>query len=52
MIKEQKFFYRTSLGFNYCRDELGKRCIIKTDDNAVFTKYSLVLGITNKKCKK
>ena len=40
----------TSLGFNYCRDELGKRCIIKTDDNAVFTKYSLVVGITNKKC--
>jgi len=40
----------TSLGFNYCRDELGKRCIIKTDDNAVFTKYSLVVAITNKKC--
>jgi len=24
--------------------------IIKTDDNAVFTKYSLVVAITNKKC--
>lgn len=29
----------TALGFNYCRNDLGKRCIIKTDDNAVFTKY-------------
>jgi hypothetical protein len=40
----------TSLSFNYCRNELGKRCIIKTDDNAVFTKYSLVVAISNKKC--
>ena len=40
----------TSLGFNYCRNELGKRCIVKTDDNAVFTKYSLVVAITNNKC--
>ena len=40
----------TSLGFNYCRNELGKRCIIKADDNAVFTKYSLVVAITNNKC--
>jgi transposase len=40
----------TSLGFNYCRNDLGKRCIIKTDDNAVFTKYSLVVAITNNKC--
>jgi transposase len=40
----------TSLGFNYCRNYLGKRCIIKTDDNAVFTKYSLVVAISNKKC--
>ena len=40
----------TSLGFNYCRNELGKRCIIKTNDNAVFTKYSLVVVITNNKC--
>ena len=27
----------TSLNFNYCRNYLGKRCIIKTDDNSVFT---------------
>jgi hypothetical protein len=40
----------TSLKFNYCRNYLGKRCIIKTDDNAVFTKYSLVVAINNKKC--
>ena len=39
----------TSLGFNYCRNELGERCIIKTDNNAIFTKYSLV-AITNEKC--
>jgi hypothetical protein len=29
---------------------LGKRCIIKTDDNAVFKKYSLVVAISNRKC--
>ena len=40
----------TSLGFNYCRNELGERCIIKTDNNAIFTKYSLVVAITNEKC--
>jgi transposase len=40
----------TSLSVNYCRNDLGKRCIIKTDDNAVFKKYSLVVAISNKKC--
>lgn len=40
----------TSMGFNYCRNYLGKRCIVKTDDNRVFTKYSLVVAISNKKC--
>lgn len=40
----------TSLGFNYCRNYLGKKCIIKTNDNNVFTKYSLVVAINNKKC--
>jgi len=39
-----------SLSFNYCREKLGKRCIIKTDDNAVFQKYSLLVAIDNKKC--
>jgi len=50
IISIDETFVSTSLGFNYCRNELGKRCIIKTDDNAVFTKYSLVVAITNKKC--
>ena len=40
----------TSLSVNYCRNNLGERCIIKTDDNSVFKKYSLVVAITNKKC--
>ena len=40
----------TSLSVNYCREELGKRCIIKTDNNQVFKKYSLVVAISNKKC--
>jgi len=40
----------TSLSVNYCRNDLGKRCIIKTDDNTVFKKYSLVVAISNKKC--
>jgi hypothetical protein len=40
----------TSLSVNYCRNDLGKRCIIKTEDNSVFKKYSLVVAITNKKC--
>ncbi len=40
----------TSLSVNYCRYNLGERCIIKTDDNSVFKKYSLVVAITNKKC--
>lgn len=40
----------TSLSVNYCRDELDKRCIIKTDNNQVFKKYSLVVAISNKKC--
>ena len=39
----------TSLSVNYCREDLGKRYIIKTDDNAVFKKYSLVVAIINKK---
>ena len=29
---------------------MGERCIIKTDNNSVFKKYSLVIAITNKKC--
>jgi len=28
----------------------GKRCLIKTDNNNVFKKYSLIVAINNKKC--
>ena len=40
----------TSLKYNYCRNALGDRCIIKTDDNSVFKKYSYISAITNKEC--
>lgn len=40
----------TSLKYNYCREKIGERCIIKTDDNSVFKKYSLLVAICNKKC--
>jgi len=40
----------TSLSFNYCRNFLGKRCIIKTDNNFVFQKFSLLVAIDNTKC--
>lgn len=42
----------SSLKFNYCRERLGKRCILKTDDNIVFRKYSLLVAISNKQCMK
>lgn len=34
----------------YCRGDLGKRCIIKTDSNEIYKKYSLIVAISNKKC--
>lgn len=40
----------TSLSYNYCRGELGKRCIKKTDNNSVFQKYSLLVAINNRRC--
>ena len=40
----------TSLSFNYCRNSLGKRCIIKSDNNFVFQKFSLLVAIDNTKC--
>ena len=40
----------TSLSINYCRNSLGKRCIIKTDNNFVFQKFSLLVAIDNTKC--
>ncbi len=37
------------LSQNYAYCNLGKRCIIKTDDNLIFKKYTCVVAITNKK---
>jgi transposase len=34
----------------YSKCPLGKRCIIKTDDNYVFRKFTLLCAINNKKC--
>ena len=34
----------------YSRCELGKRCIIKTDNPFVFRKFTLLVAINNKKC--
>jgi hypothetical protein len=29
---------------------LGKRCVVKTDDNYVFRKFTLLCAISNSKC--
>ena len=34
----------------YSRCELGQRCIVKTDDNIVFKKFTLLVAISNSKC--
>ena len=34
----------------YSRCDIGKRCVIKTDDNFVFKKFTLLSAISNKKC--
>jgi transposase len=34
----------------YSKCALGKRCIIKTDDNYVFRKFTLLCAISNSKC--
>ena len=34
----------------YSKCPLGKRCIIKTDDNYVFRKFTLLCAISNFKC--
>lgn len=34
----------------YSRCQLGKKCIIKTDDNYVFRKFTLLVTINNSKC--
>ena len=35
----------------YSRCDIGKRCVIKTDDNFVFKKFTLLSAISNKKYK-
>ena len=34
----------------YSRCDSGKRCVIKTNDNFVFKKFTLLSAISNKKC--
>jgi hypothetical protein len=34
----------------YSRCELGKRCIVKTDDCYLFRKFTLLVVISNSKC--
>ena len=33
---------------NYSRCELGKRCVMKTKDNRVFKKYTLIVAMNYK----
>lgn len=32
----------------YSRCDLGKRCIVKSEDNKFFSKYTLLVAISNK----
>ena len=34
----------------YSRCDLGKRCIVKTDDSYLFRKFTLLIAISNSKC--
>ena len=34
----------------YSRCDIGKRCVIKTDNNFVFKKFTLLSAISNQKC--
>ena len=34
----------------YSRCEIGQRCVVKTDDNIVFQKFTLVVAMSNSKC--
>lgn len=35
---------------NYCRSNLGKRCVLKSDTNVIFTKHSLIVAISDRRC--
>ena len=39
-----------ALIIEYSKYSLGKRCVIKTDDNYVFRKFTLLCAISNSKC--
>ena len=39
-----------ALIMEYSKCPLGKRCVIKTDDNYVFRKFTLLCAISNSKC--
>ena len=39
-----------SMIMEYSRCELGKRCIVKTDDSYLFRKFTLLVAINNSKC--
>jgi transposase-like protein len=41
---------RPSMILEYSRCRLGKKCVIKTDDNIVFQKFTLLVAISNSKC--
>lgn len=41
---------RPAMILEYSKCNLGKRCIIKTDDNYVFRSFTLLCAINNKKC--
>lgn len=34
----------------YSRCQIGKRCVVKTDDSYLFRKFTLLVAISNKKC--
>lgn len=39
-----------SMILEYSRCDLGKRCIVKTDDSYLFRKFTLLVAISNSKC--
>jgi transposase-like protein len=41
---------KPSMMKEYSRCEIGQRCIVKTDDNIVFQKFTLVVAMSNSKC--
>jgi len=41
---------RPAMIMEYSRCDSGKRCVIKTNDNFVFKKFTLLSAISNKKC--